>query len=179
MDAFEELVATLLEREGYWVRRDVRVALLPDDKVAIGRPTNARWEIAIVAYSGKRDELLAVQCKSFLDSRGIRAKAFESGISTDRNYYKLFTEETLRRVVLRRLATQLIHDSFCAEGVTARLALAAGHIPAAELDMIRHTFATHEWALFDPEWLRDRLLRLSTEGYEDSAVAVTAKLLMR
>lgn len=179
MDSFQELVAVLLDREGYWVRRDVRVHLTADDKVAIGRPTNARWEIAIVAYSGKRQELLAVQCKSFLDSPGVRAKAFKRADTGDRDYYKLFNEKDLRRVVLKCLTSQLVREGFCPDGVGAQLALAAGHIYRGDTAVIRQIFENEKWKLFDPSWIRERLHQISTDGYEDSPVAVTAKILTR
>jgi hypothetical protein len=179
MDSFHELVSTLLGREGYWVRRDVRVDLNVDDKAAIGRPTNARWEIAIVAYSGRRQELLAVQCKSFLDSAGVRASAFNGTASSERDYYKLFNEENLRRVVLSRLTSQLVEEQFCPDGLTAQLALAAGHIYRGDLAAIQHRFRQENWKLFDPSWLRAKLQELSEERYDDNAVAVTVKLLTR
>lgn len=179
MDSFQGLVAMLLDREGYWIRRDTRVNLTAGDKLAIGRPTNARWEIAIVAYNGRRQELLAIQCKSFLDSAGVRAKAFNGTSSSNRDYYKLFNEETLRRVVLSRLVSQLVQEEFCPDGVTVQLALAAGHIYRGETSAIRQKFEDENWKLFDPTWLRQKLQGLSAEPYDDSSVAVTVKLLTR
>jgi len=179
MDSFQELVATVLDREGYWIRREVRVELTPEDKAAIGRPSNARWQIAIVAYSGARSELLAVQCKSFLDSPGVRAKAFDSTGSTDRDYYKLFNEKTLRDVVLTRLAWQLVREGFCPAGVSAQLALAAGHFYRGDTPAIREKFVQENWKLFDPTWLREKLQRFDAESYEDSPFALTVKLLRR
>ena len=37
MQAYELLVASLLEREGFWVRQSFRVELTPEDKKRIGR----------------------------------------------------------------------------------------------------------------------------------------------
>jgi len=68
MDSFEQVVATILGRNGYWVRTSVKVALTPDEKREIGRPSAPRWELDVVAYSGSRNELLVVECKSYLDS---------------------------------------------------------------------------------------------------------------
>lgn len=42
MDSFEDVVATLLEREGYWVRKSVKVALTREEKQEIGRPSSPR-----------------------------------------------------------------------------------------------------------------------------------------
>ena len=68
MDSFEQVVATILGRDGYWVRTSVKVALPPDEKREIDRPSAPRWELDVVAYSGSRNELLVVECKSYLVS---------------------------------------------------------------------------------------------------------------
>jgi hypothetical protein len=178
MNSLEQLVAVLLEQEGFWVRRDVRVDLTDGDKEEIGRRTNAHWPMAIVAYRGCTNELLAVQCKSFFDSSGVRAKAF-TGIEADGDLYKLFNQETLRKVVLSRLALQLGRDGFCPEGVRANLALAAGHIYKGDVEVIRQIFEHNTWRLFDPTWLRARLRALTAASYHDSPVSVAVKLLLR
>lgn len=48
MDAFESVVATILEREGFWVRTSFKVRLTKDDKHAINRPSSPRWEIDVL-----------------------------------------------------------------------------------------------------------------------------------
>lgn len=77
MDSFEQVVATVLDRAGYWTRTSVKVNLTREDKHAIGRPSAPRWEIDVVAYSARENELLVVECKSYLDSAGVRAASFD------------------------------------------------------------------------------------------------------
>ena len=55
--------------EGLWVRTSVKVEITKEEKRLIGRPSSPRWEIDIVAYSGRDNLLYAVECKSYLDSR--------------------------------------------------------------------------------------------------------------
>ena len=50
MHAFEELIAEILEANGYWVRHSFKVALTREDKLRIGRPSSPRWVIDILAY---------------------------------------------------------------------------------------------------------------------------------
>ncbi len=71
MDAFESLVSEILRFKGYWVKTSLRINLTKDEKRRIGRPSNPRWELDVVAYGGKRNELLVVECKSYIDSRGV------------------------------------------------------------------------------------------------------------
>ena len=107
MDSFEAVVATILEREGYWVRPGFKVELTKAEKRAIGKPSSPRWELDMVAYKGGTNELLVVECKSFLDSPGVRAVAFDGSSDKEAERYKLFTQKRLRTVVLRRLQKQL------------------------------------------------------------------------
>jgi len=178
MDSFDQVVATILDRAGYWVRTSVKVNLTREDKHAIGRPSAPRWEIDVVAYSGRENELLVVECKSYLDSAGVRATSFDGPKAADETRYKLFSDETLRRVVLSRLETQLVEQGFCPAGTKARLCLAAGNIygdPAG----LRAIFAARGWELFERSWLVAGLEALARESYENSVASVVAKLLLR
>ena len=77
MDAFETVVASILQRQGYWTLTSVKVELTKAEKVKIGRHSSPRWELDVVAYRGKGNEVLAVECKSFLDSPGVECSAFD------------------------------------------------------------------------------------------------------
>ena len=105
MDAFESLIETLLNREGYWTDSNLKVELEKAEKRKIGRPSSPRWELDVVGYQGNSNELLVVECKSYLDSRGV---LFRNGKFSNPSRYKLFTERTTREVVLGRLEEQLV-----------------------------------------------------------------------
>jgi hypothetical protein len=47
--AFEQVIAELLWRNGYWVQTSFKVELTKLEKIKIGRPSSPRWEIDIVA----------------------------------------------------------------------------------------------------------------------------------
>jgi len=70
MDAFEHIVAAILDREGYWTRKEVKVEITKDEKKQIGRPSSPRWEIDVVGYKAAMNEIWVVECKSYLDSKG-------------------------------------------------------------------------------------------------------------
>jgi hypothetical protein len=108
MDAFEQLVSEILWMEGYWVRTSVKVELTKDEKRQIGRPSSPRWELDIVAYSGRENLLKIVECKSYLDSRGVALRAFDGSDDKSAERFKLFTDERLRAVVFERLAEREI-----------------------------------------------------------------------
>ena len=79
MDAFEQLAADLFWADGYWVRNSVKIDLTRDDKREIGRHSSPRWEIDLVSYRPTTNELLALECKSYLASGGVQAGHFLEG----------------------------------------------------------------------------------------------------
>lgn len=180
MDAFEQLVSEILWMDGYWVRTSVKVELSKEEKVLIGRHSAPRWELDIVAYHGRDNLLRVVECKSFLDSVGVRSSAFDGSNPDEAKRYKLFNEPELRRVVFNRLRLQLSESGTCREAPEVRLALACGKIRNETDRMaIRARFEAEGWELWDEPWLRGRLSRMAEQGYENQVSSVVAKLLLR
>jgi len=179
MEAFESLIALLLRQEGYWTTSSFKVVLTPKDKRRIRRPTTPRWELDLVAYKGSTNEVLAIECKSFLDSTGV---VFRNGCFEPEKRYKLFTDARLRGVVLRRLANQLLDTKACAPSPQVRLCLAAGHIAdkSDRTGLARH-FGTKGWLLFDEEWVREKLRKLAApkSSYENDIAFLVSKILLR
>ncbi len=177
MDAFESLIESLLRREGYWTATSVKVSLSQRQKVAIGRPSSPRWELDLVAYKGRTNELLVVECKSYLDSRGV---TFRRGQFEPAQRYKLFTEPKLRRVVLRALETQLIKSGACSKRPKARLGLAAGRV-AGGTDRVAMdlAFKKNGWELFDDSRIRSMLRNTKDADYENDVALVATKILLR
>jgi hypothetical protein len=180
MNAFEKLVGMTLEREGYWVRFGVKVDLSKEEKRAIDRPSSPRWELDIVAYKGEANKLLVVECKSYLDSRGVSFKAVYGKDIQASQRYKLFVESKLRQVVLNRLVAQLRATGACAPSPKVILCLAAGRVVSGQdRRNLKEHFEKRGWLFWDDEWLRDALARVAERGYEDDVSAVVAKLLLR
>lgn len=177
MDAFESLIATLLRREGYWVETSVKVNLTPEEKRAIGRHSSPRWELDVVGYSGAKNEVVAMECKSFLDSPGVLCR---NGKLEPPERYKLFCEPKTRAVVLEQLAKQLVESGRCAPGVKVRLGLATGRISSrSDRASMRALFDAEGWLLWDDQEIRRRLEVCCGDGYENDPVVVAAKVLMR
>lgn len=180
MDAFEQLVSEILWMQGYWVRTSVKVELTKEEKRQIGRHSSPRWELDIVSYHGNENFLRVVECKSYIDSVGVRASAFDGSNPDHATRYKLFNEPGLQRVVFDRLRSQLAQSGSCRPGAEIRLALACGKIRNdADRAAIRTHFKAQGWDLWDEAWLRDRLQKMAKSGYENQVSAVVAKLLLR
>jgi hypothetical protein len=180
MDAFEQVVSDILWRQGYWVRTSVKVNLTKEEKRLIDRHTAPRWELDIVAYSGRDNLLWVVECKSYLDSRGVALRAFDGSDDKFAARFKLFTDERLRSVVFNRLRLELAESGACRPLPEIKLCLACGRI-ASDTDRtgLRALFAERGWELWDEAWLRDRLRQMAEYGYENQVSAVVAKLLLR
>ncbi len=177
VNAFEQLGASLLTRAGYWVYVNYKVELTKEEKRQINRPSAPRWEIDLVAYKAKANELLALECKSYLDSGGVYEGHF--GTSLKGNRHKLFNEPILRQVVFSRLEAQLLESGSILPNPNIQLALLAGNIKASDRPMIEARFKENGWLLFDAKWIRDQLQRLSVRSYEDDVAALVSKLLLR
>ena len=120
MDAFEQLVSEILWMSGFWVRTSVRVELTKEEKRLIGRHSAPRWELDIVGCSARENLLRVVECKSYIDSTGVRASAFDGSNPDHATRYKLFNEPELRRIVFNRLCLQFTEAGACREGAQVR-----------------------------------------------------------
>jgi hypothetical protein len=179
MDAFEQLVAETLWHDGYWATTSVRVSLTREDLAIIERPTSPAWELDVVAYSPGRNELLVVECKSYLDSTGVTYAELKACEGRSRGRYKLFCEERLREVVLDRLLAQFAARDTCAPDAKVQLGLAVGKFKRGDEAAIRTLFAERHWMLIGPDWLRDKLKALSADSYRNQTASIVAKMLLR
>lgn len=177
MDAFESLISMLLRHEGYWTTPSFKVELTGEEKRKIGRPSSPRWELDLIAYKGQTNEVLMVECKSFLDSPGV---LFRNGGFEHPRRYKLFTDDVLFEVVQNRLREQLVTTGACAPSPRITLCLAVGKLDRrTEADSMKQHFDTRGWRLFSPDWVREHLLTASKAGYENDVAFVVSKLLLR
>ena len=178
MDAFEDLVASILRNKGYWVESCFKVKLDKAEKISIGRASSPRWELDLIAYRAKGNELLVVECKSFLDSKGVSASSFTEGLKPDR--YKLFNEPVLRKVVFARLAKQLEGRGAILPAPNVQLCLVAGRIKSSsDRAALQTLFDIRGWRLFDEAWLNAELRVLAKDSYQNSVASVVSKLLLR
>ncbi|MEG3153306.1 hypothetical protein [Sphingomonas sp. RB1R13] len=178
MDAFEQLAADIFWNEGYWVRTSVKVELTRDEKIKIGKHSTPRWEIDLIAYRATTNELLALECKSYLDSGGVHAAHFTPGHKLA-GRYKLFNNALLRNTVLERLGLQSVERGLCLSNVTVKLGLIYGHATKGNAAALKLKFEEAGWALYDADWLFGHLQQMAAGSYENSTAAVVAKMLLR
>lgn len=179
MDAFEGVVASILQKRGFWTQTSVKVELTKPEKRAIGRHSSPRWEIDVVGYRGNGNELAVVECKSFLDSMGVRCDVFEGTFPQGEGRYKLLCDPELRKVVVGRLVKQFVQAGLCAPKPKVSLYLAAGKVYRGQDTKLESLLAQRGWKLWGPSYIRNELATLRDSGYENSVASVVAKLLLR
>jgi hypothetical protein len=179
VNAFEELVASLLEREGWWVRTNYKVQLTREEKRAIGRHSSPAWDIDVLAFSPPRNSVMAVECKSYLDSFGVRIGALDGTSPRHARYFKLFNDQVLRDTVFSRLSMQLVEQRLCKARPRIQLGLAAGKVYQNREGDLRALCEHNGWFLWTPSDIGARVKQLASEGYENSVAVMVTKILLR
>lgn len=159
------------------VRTSAKVDLTKEQKAAIGLPSMPRPEIDLVAYRAATNELLALECKSYLDSRGVTYRELSGAV--DCKTYKLFRRPAMRDIVLKALRSQFVACGLCPPDATVRLGLIAGKVSASDEGAIQALFKERGWLFHGPAWLKDKLGKLAGASYENQVSAVVTKLLLR
>jgi len=180
MNAFEDIVKLYLEEGGYWVRQSVKVhKITKADKRNLENASMPTPEIDIVAYKAKKNELLLVEVKSFLDSYGVHFDAV-SGIDKEGGKrYKLFTNDLFRQIITDRLKEEYLDLGLINATTKIKYALAAGKIHSEwdETNILKHfSDPKRKWILFSPKQIKDKIREFATKGWEDNVVVMTAKL---
>lgn len=179
MHAFEQIVARLLEAEGYWTRVGFYVDLTKDEKREAGKPSMPRPQIDVIAFNPKANELLLIECKSFLDSRGVMLSGFHGKADTEKDVYKLFNRIRLRTIVTRAIVRQLRRDGLVTGRPHVRLGLVAGKVYSNDEAALRDLFAARGWIFIGPREVAEKLRTFAERGYEDDVATIVTKILER
>lgn len=179
VDAFETIAARFFEVQGYWTRIGVKVEITKPEKVGVKNPSMPRPELDIVCWKPASGELLIVECKSYLDSTGVRAEHFH-GQEVKDDAYKLLNRPALRDLVVRALIRQLRREGLLiGDDPTVRLVLVAGKIYSDHEVRIREIFVQNGWTLVTPRELAAGVRKFAERGYENDVITIVTKLLER
>lgn len=179
MDHFENIISTLLEAEGYWVRKSFKVNVTKEEKRKIGKHSIPRPEIDLLALHFSKNEILAMEAKSFLDSPGVKLEQLQEEYEIPTGRYKLFTSLPYRSIVFSRLLQDLIDCGMANSNTKITLGLAAGKVDQGKSDQIREFMNSNEWFFWSPENIKEKVTALAERGYENDPAIITAKILMR
>lgn len=179
MDHFESIIATLLEAEGYWVRRSFKVNVSKEEKRQIGKHSIPRPEIDLLALHFAKNEVIALEAKSFLDSSGVQIEELQEEHDIPSGRYKLFTSDRYRTIVLSRLLQDLIDCGMANEDTKITLGLAAGNVYKMQTRAIQEHMARRNWLFWSPDDIKEKVTALAMRGYENDPTIITAKILIR
>jgi hypothetical protein len=96
MDAFEVIAARFFEVQGFWTRIGVKVEITKPEKVALNNKSMPRPEIDVVAWKPSTNQLLVIECKSYLDSTGVRTEHLHGQEDVENDKFKLFNRAARR-----------------------------------------------------------------------------------
>jgi len=197
MEAFEALCELTLRHTGYWVIPGVYVELsqkVKDDldkevaEPALNKKifrSFPRTQLDLVAYKPAKNELLIIECKSYLDSAGVSSETFKfQNPQTDsRKFkeYKLFQHPAYFKAVSEKLIEDLKHKGMLENRKTPeiKLTLISGKIKDKNSIKIRELFRENGWKFISPRLIIRGLTRLKDLGYHNDPIVMIAKLLLR
>jgi len=173
------ITARFFEVQGYWTRIGVKVEITKPEKVAVKNPSMPRPELDVVCWKPSTSELLIVECKSYLDSTGVRAEHFH-GQEVKDDAYKLLNRLPLRNLVVRALIRQLRREGLLiGDDPVVKLVLVAGKIYSHHESRIREIFGRNGWMLVTPAELASGVRKFAERGYENDVITIMTKLLER
>ena len=180
MDAFEEIVAGLLWEEGYWTTIGYKVNLPKEKKALLGKPSLPRPELDVLAYQASENRIIWVECKSYLDSQGIKINALIGEDKINSQRYKVFTWPLYRETVTKSLIKQVVKMGLTKPAPTIEYCLASGKIATDDdREKLHLLFKKNGWLLLDEYWVKRGLEKLANKGYQNDVAIIVAKLFSR
>lgn len=179
MDSFETIVAKFLEAKNYWVRTIVKVKLTKKEKRVIENPTTPTPEIDMLAYNIKENELIIIEARSSLDSKGVRLSSIRGNNERAKKRYKLFNNKKYRNMISRKLRKEFLSNGLINKETKINYGLAAGNVYKPDEDNIKKYFERKEWKYFSPNDIKETLKNYSSRSYENDVVVITAKILAK
>ncbi len=179
MDAFEQLVGQLLEYEKYWVQHSVKVDLTILEKEKIGKKTTPRPEIDIAAFDIPNNTVYLLEVKSYLDSPGVKFESVIADTEVQEGRYKILTSRNYQNVISERLLQDWRASGHVNQQTKISFGLVAGKVQNNKEADLEKYFENKNWLFWGPTILKKKLEELSKKGYENNAVTIAAKLLLR
>jgi hypothetical protein len=180
MDAFETIAARFFEVQGFWTRIGVKVEITKAEKVALNNKSMPRPEIDVVAWKPGTNQLLIMECKSYLDSTGVRIEHLHGEADAENDKFKLFNRVALRELIVVALIRQLRAEGLLlGPDPSVQFVLIAGKIYSDHGPKLRAQCEDHGWRLIGPDELAQGVRRFAKRGYENDVITIVTKLLER
>jgi hypothetical protein len=180
VDAFETIAARFFEVQGFWTRIGVKVEITKPEKVALNNTSMPRPEIDVVAWKPATGQLLIIECKSYLDSTGVRVEHLHGDPAVENDKFKLFNRAALRELIVKALIRQLRAEGLLiGPDPAVQFVLVAGKIYAKHKELVPAACAAAGWRLIGPSELAKGVRTFASRGYENDVITIVTKLLER
>jgi len=178
MDSFEILVGKLFEVEGYWLTYNYRINLSREDKKRLGKSTMPRPEIDILAYKPSINQLLIIECKSYLDSTGVSINAFRAVKKMKGpKSIRVFSDNVFKTLIVKRLITQMMTDGLLSKVPKVKIGLICGKMKPSEKGDVEELFRKNDWLLWTPQVVSKKIRALALRGHENHLATYIVKIL--
>lgn len=180
MNAFEQIVSKLFQANGYWTMLNFHVDLTKEDKKKIGKPSMPKPELDVLAYKSQTNTLVWVECKSYLDSGGVCYASFINPDDPGYERFKVFNYGTYREIIALAIIRQSLQMGLARENPEFELCLVAGKVKSdQDRQKIGAYFKSKDWLFYDRNWILDGLKKAAVSSYEDDAMMLVAKMLLK
>ena len=177
--SIENIIATIFEKEGKWVRQNVKINLSKEEKAQTGKHTIPRPDLDIVTYHPGKNEIEIWEVKSYLDSIGVQYKNVSKETDNTEGRYKILTSKKYRDIVIKRLLEDWTKEGIILKNPNIKIGLAAGKIKKSDEGKIKDYFDKKGWLLRNPSYISSALKALKDEPYENDPYIIAAKLIYR
>lgn len=177
IDTFEQLVGEMFEANGWWIRRNVLLGMPAEAGPEEEKRPARRCQLDLVAYKPSDGIVLAIECKAYLDSRGIGTHNL-TGSARSRRVLRLFNDRDHNAWVGEELKRRYQELGLCRPGDRVRFALACARIVETRRDVLEAWFRERDFELVGPERIASYLRDMGRDRGGRTAPAVAARLLM-
>lgn len=179
MDAFELIIGQLLEEEKFWIRHCVKINLLPEEKRLIGKHSTPRPEIDIIAFDVRSNTIFLLEVKSYLDSPGVCYEDIVKEQEQQEGRYKILTSKNYGKVLSERLLRDWKEKGVINADTKVNFGLIAGKIYKNKESELGEYIKSKGWLFWGPTIIKKKMTALADKDYENNAVTIAAKLLLR
>ena len=180
MDAFEEIISELLERDKYWVKNSVKInTITKEDKVDLQKPSMPTPEIDLVAYDAGNNELILIEVKSFLYSGGVRKDDVIVSHPYLKGKYKILTCLRYQEILKKRLREKWEERGLINPDTQIRFGLIAGNIYGNHESDIKKHAVDNNWFYWGPRDIETKIKDLANTSYENKQINMISKILQK
>jgi hypothetical protein len=137
------------------------------------------WNLISSLTKGRANIIRVVECKSYLDSRGVGLSAFDGRDSKGGSRFKLLLRDDWRSVVEQQLLLELQGKGLTEKSPQITWCLAAGKVKGTDEPALERWFSERGWQFWGPGWIAEHARALAKTKYENDVATIMSKIILR